>query len=166
MSVCPRWQLTPHNYTALCLGNRFRGWRRTFLGLAGVQVLADLSSCFALAALMSGGIEQETAESTGHATPTAIIVGFFLTAAGFLLFFGPLSVAASLSGAADTRRHSCVRAGFALAGGGLLCALFYIIMLYVLLLGGWFNPYCDGFTLSSDPCNGPCSSEHFLTHSC
>ena len=28
---------------ALCLANRFRGLRRTFLGLAGIQVLADLA---------------------------------------------------------------------------------------------------------------------------
>jgi hypothetical protein len=39
---------TPHNYLAFCLANRFRHWRRTFLGLAGIQVIADLSSCFAL----------------------------------------------------------------------------------------------------------------------
>ena len=45
--------LTPHNYAALCLANRFRGWKRTFLGLAGIQVIADLASCFALAALLA-----------------------------------------------------------------------------------------------------------------
>ena len=55
--------LTPHNYTALCLANRFRGWRRTFLGLAGIQVLADLSSCFALGALMAGAILKQPKSS-------------------------------------------------------------------------------------------------------
>ena len=40
--------LTPHNYVAFCLANCFRGWRRTFLGLAAIQIIADLASCFAL----------------------------------------------------------------------------------------------------------------------
>ena len=87
-------------------------------------------------------------------TPAALIIGYVITASGFVLFFGPLSVVASLSGAADTRRHSCSRAVLGLFGGALLCALSYIVLLYVLLIGGWFNPYCDGFTLNSDPCNG------------
>ena len=90
------WVLTPHNYTALCLANRFPDWRRTFLGLAAIhvqvrcnsaaggrifitldcqllsavtapvllcwQVVADLSSCFALAALIAGAIEKKQAE--------------------------------------------------------------------------------------------------------
>ena len=145
--------LTPHNYTALCLARRFPGWRRAFLGLAGIQVLADLSSCLGLAALMEGAIEMETQDQSSNRTPTAIIIGYVLTASGFLLFFGPLSVATSLRSAGDTHRHSCVRAGMALAGGGLLCALAYTVLLYVLLIGGWFNPYCNGFTLNSDPCN-------------
>ena len=145
--------LTPHNYTALCLANRFRGWRRTFLGLAGIQVLADLSSCFALGALIAGAIENQTTEEH-TTTPTGLIIGCVITASGFILFFGPLSVEASLRGAADTRRHSCVRGGLGLAGSGLLGALGYIVLVYVLPIGGWFNPYCDGFTLSSDPCDG------------
>eukprot|EP01043_Picozoa_sp_COSAG02_P027238 COSAG02_NODE_1598_length_11761_cov_15.902418_5_plen_584_part_00 len=145
--------LTPHNYTALCLARRFPGWRRAFLGLAGIQVLADLSSCLGLAALMEGAIEMETQDQSSNRTPTAIIIGYVLTTSGFLLFFGPLSVATTLGIAGDTHRHSCVRAGMALAGGVLLCALAYIVLLYVLLIGGWFNPYCNGFTLNSDPCN-------------
>merc|ERR1711960_47967 len=87
--------LTPHNYTALCLANRFRGWQRTFLGLAGIQIIADLASCFALGALLAGGIESD------QDTPTALIIGYVMTAFGFLLFFGPLSVVTSLKGAAD-----------------------------------------------------------------
>lgn len=146
--------LTPHNYTAMCLANRFRGWRRAFLGLAGAQVLADLSSCFALGALLAGSIQHQQGARDSNTTPTALIIGYVITASGFVLFFGPLSVASSLSGAADTSRHRCARAGLALGGGGLLCALAYVVMLYVLLIGGWFNPYCDGFTLDSDPCNG------------
>jgi hypothetical protein len=142
---------TPHNYTALCLANRFRGWRRAFLGLAGTQVIADLASCFALGALMAGGIKQPN--GVEPSTPTAMIIGYSITASGFLLFFGPLSVVASLRGAADPNRHSCVRAGLGLASIALLCALLYIVVLFVVLAGGWFNPYCDGFTFNSDPCN-------------
>ena len=152
MQRASMYLLTPHNYTALCLANRFRGWHRTFMGLAGIQVLADLSSCLGLAALMAGAIEKQTEEEQ-MATPTAIIIGYVITASGFILFFGPLSVVTSLRGAADTSRHSCVRAGLGLAGSALLCAWVYIVLLYVLLIGRWFNPYCDGFTFQSDPCH-------------
>lgn len=51
-------------------------------------------------------------------------------------------------------RHSCARALLAIFGTGLLCALCYIVVLYILLFGGWFNPWCSGFTFNKDPCNG------------
>jgi hypothetical protein len=147
--------LTPHNYTAVCLANRFRGWRRLFLGLAGIQILADLCSCCALAALMAGRIAQETAARTARQDmPTAIIIGYVITASGFLLFFGPLSVMTCFRGFVDTSRHKCTRAALGLSGAALVCALVYIVVLYVMLIGDWFNPYCDGFTFNSDPCNG------------
>jgi hypothetical protein len=38
------WFLTPHNYTALCLENRFPDWWRTFRGLAGIQVRCNSAS--------------------------------------------------------------------------------------------------------------------------
>ena len=50
------YTLTPHNYVALCLANRFRGWKRVFVGLAGIQVIADLASCGALAALLDASL--------------------------------------------------------------------------------------------------------------
>ena len=113
--------LTPHNYTAFCLANRFRGWRRTFLGLAGIQVLADLASCVALAALMAGGIEEETKKP-----PAALKIGYIITAFGFLMFFGPLSVAGSLSGAFDKRKHWCRRMTSAVGGTIVLCGWTFI----------------------------------------
>ena len=142
--------LTPHNYVALCLANRFRGWQRTFLGLAGIQILADLASCFALGALLANGIDTGQLQET----PTALLIGYVLTAFGFLLFFGPLSVGTSLKGAADRTKHSCKRLGLGLSGVSLLSALVYSIVLYVLLFLGKFNPFCDDFTFQSDPCNG------------
>eukprot|EP01047_Picozoa_sp_COSAG01_P029518 COSAG01_NODE_2027_length_8600_cov_3.986356_2_plen_376_part_00 len=63
--------LTPHNYAALCLANRFRSWRRTFLGLVGIQIIADLASCVALGALMAGGIEEEEKKP-----PAALKIGY------------------------------------------------------------------------------------------
>ena len=42
-------------------------------------------------------------------TPTALVIGYVLTASGFLLFFGPLSVVTSLRGATDRRKHRCTR---------------------------------------------------------
>eukprot|EP01045_Picozoa_sp_COSAG04_P002969 COSAG04_NODE_116_length_25104_cov_94.064907_9_plen_634_part_00 len=139
--------LTPHNYTALCLANRFRSWHRVFLGLAGIQVIADLASCFALAALVSG------ADSDNN--PTALIIGYIMTAFGFLLFFGPLSVVSSLKGAADRTKHSCKRLGLGLSGISLLCALVYLVVLYLLMIFVGFNPLCSGFIgTAADPCNG------------
>ena len=139
--------LTPHNYVAFCLANRFRGWRRTFLGLAAIQVIADLASCFALGTLMAGGI------SSQKNTPTALIIGYTITAFGFLLFFGPLSVGTSLRAAADTEKSRPVRVAFGVVGSALLCLLGYIMLLFVLLISGKVNPYCDGFTFQPDPCN-------------
>jgi hypothetical protein len=56
--------------------------------------------------------------------------------------------------------HSCSRALLAIFGTGLLCALCYIVVLYILLFGGWFNPWCGGFVFNKDPCNehGVCFS--------
>lgn len=140
--------LTPHNYVAFCLANRFRGWRRTFLGLAAIQIIADLASCFALGTLIAGGI------SSQKNTPTALIISYTITAFGFLLFFGPLSAGTSLRAAADTTKSRAVRVASGLAGSALLCLLGYIMLLFVLLISGKVNPYCDGFTFQSDPCNG------------
>eukprot|EP01043_Picozoa_sp_COSAG02_P062840 COSAG02_NODE_8770_length_2451_cov_2.071854_1_plen_403_part_10 len=144
--------LTPHNYVALCLANRFRGWRRTFLGLAGIQVLADLASSFALGALLAAGFE------AGQDSPTALVIGYVITASGFVLFFGPLSVITSLRGAADRQRHTCARAGLGLGGCSLLSALIYIVLIFILMIGGWFNPYCSIVTLHRDFCgeHGTC----------
>lgn len=41
-----------------------------------------------------------------------------------------------------------------ITGGVLFFVLSYILLLYVLLLGGLLNPYCSIITLQSDPCNG------------
>jgi len=49
--------LTPHNFVALSLARRFPSLRQAFLGLGAAQVLADLSSCFALAALLANTLE-------------------------------------------------------------------------------------------------------------
>ena len=51
--------LTPHNFVALSLARRFPGLRQVFLGLGAAQVLADLSSCFALAALLASTLEAQ-----------------------------------------------------------------------------------------------------------
>jgi hypothetical protein len=100
------WILTPHNYTALCLANRFRSsqWRYVFMGLATIQTAADISSCVGLAALVQHAVEGQKADQVGLDTPTAIIIGYVSTAAGFVLFFGPMSVVASFKGAVDNKR--------------------------------------------------------------
>jgi hypothetical protein len=83
---------TPHNYVILCAAARFPAWRSGFLVLGMIQVLADLSSCFALAALLAS-----TVEGTTDATEAGPLkIGYSITAFGFLLFFGPLLVVTNL----------------------------------------------------------------------
>ena len=43
-----RYILTPHSFVALCLANRYHGWRVAFMVLAGIEVLSDFGSCCAL----------------------------------------------------------------------------------------------------------------------
>ena len=148
--------LTPHNFVAFCLANHFRGWRRSFLGLAGIQIMADVASCFALGTLLANGISDTPVDVVlSKITPKALIIGYSITAFGFLLFFGPLSVSSSFSAARDTGNSAWLRASLGVAGSALLCVLGYMVLLFVLLVSGKVNPYCDGFTLmSTNPCSG------------
>jgi hypothetical protein len=142
--------LTPHNYSAFCLANRFRSWRRTFLALAAVQILADLASCVALAALMAGGIQEEEKQA-----PAALKIGYSITAFGFLLFFGPLSVITSLRGVFDRSRQRWRRAVSGVGGSVLLLAWTCIVLLFVLLAAN-VDVFCDAARIGiiHDPCNG------------
>lgn len=142
--------LTPHNYTAFCLANRFRSWRRTFLGMAGIQVIADLASCVALAALMAGGIEEEAKKP-----PAAMKIGYIITAFGFLLFFGPLSVAGSLGGAFDRSKYWCLRTSSAVAGSLVLCGWICIVTVFIMLIAEQ-DVFCKAseWGIITDPCHG------------
>ncbi len=147
------YTLTPHNYLALCCAARFPAWRRVFLGLAGIQVIADISSCYALAALLASTVEHTAA--TEHVGP--LKVGYAITAFGFLLFFGPLSIATNIEAAINVE-HRIIRTARGIMGGLLLLAWAYLMTLIVLLMFNkdvfcpgkyWYN----GLTLQ-DPCNG------------
>ena len=150
------YALTPHNYVALCCAARFPAWRRAFLALAATQVVADLSSCFALAALLASTIEQ-SADAT---TAGPLRVGYSITAFGFLLFFGPLSVATNLEAAVDQLQHRAIRLARGGAGVVLLLAWGYLMLVIVLLMleqdvfcpgTKWFNGLANPF--SDDPCH-------------
>jgi hypothetical protein len=135
--------LCPHNYTALVLANRFRGdWRMVFLALAAIQIASDFASCFALGSLL-----------TTEDHPAGLLMGYGLTAYGFILFFGPLLVAQGVRVARSSEYGWCRRLTYGLAAGSLLCALLYIMLLYGLLITG--EPvFCNGWTLQTDPCSG------------
>jgi hypothetical protein len=51
--------LCPHNFVAIVLSKRFPEWIRIFLCLAVVEVLADVSSCYALANLRASDFQQD-----------------------------------------------------------------------------------------------------------
>jgi hypothetical protein len=142
------YTLTPHNYVALCLANRFNGGRRIFLGLASVQIVADFCSCFALGALYAG-----SSGDGAEASPAALKIGYSITAAGFLLFFGPVSVAGAFSRALDKTKSLCLRVQMFLAGFSLMSGLLYIALCFVLLEAGT-DVFCGQWTFHPDPCNG------------
>ena len=152
--------LTPHNFVALSSANRHRGWVRIFYCLAAVQMAADLSSCYALANLMAtriqAGVVNGTAideEAVVTDDPRPLEIGYSMTAFGFLLFFGPLSVATNIEVAIDKQRHRLTRLLRGVAGGLLLGAWLGIMVLMVWLIAGG-NPFCSGVWPFPDPCNG------------
>ena len=134
--------LTPHNYVVLCLANRFRSRARLFVMVGAVQVVADFASCYALFDLLTGIIidakraelqPEAPADGAAYMHPTALVCGYAITAVGFLLFWGPLSVIRSAAVAFDRSKHRAQRA----ASGGCGCALgmgvLYAVVGFVLL---------------------------------
>eukprot|EP01047_Picozoa_sp_COSAG01_P061992 COSAG01_NODE_7816_length_3045_cov_6.803802_1_plen_494_part_00 len=144
------YTLCPHNFVALCSANCFPEWRRSFRSLAGVQIIADFSSCFALAALLASSVKDLDGKVQSAAP---LKVGYSITALGFILFFGPLSVVTSFEGALDKQRHRLVRLLRGVGGSALLISLTYVVLCFVLLLSGE-DIFCRGFTFQSDPCHG------------
>ena len=68
--------------------------------------------------------------------PTALLVGYTITAAGFLLFFGPWSVAVNIAASFDRTNTRVVRALRGLSGAALFAALSYIILCIAMLMAG------------------------------
>lgn len=159
--------LCPHNYVAMCLANRFEGCRQLFFCLAMVQVLADVSSCFALVNLMASNIEFKISNITStvassddvpslQVDPVPLEIGYSVTALGFLLFFGPLMIISSFQRALDKQlRWILLRFVSGTAGAALLCFWGGVIFLlgWMILVTGSSNPFCSGLPFLSDPCN-------------
>ena len=139
--------IAPHNFVLLCLANCFRSWRRVFLSLVGIQVVADFASCFALGMLWLSKIH-------GADVPPALMIGFTVTAFGFVVFFGPVAMAATVASACDRGRSGYQRSAlFALAISQLL-ALLYLIGGFVLLCLK-IDPVCIGYTFQDlSDCHG------------
>ena len=161
--------LCPHNFAALVLAKRFPRWARVFYCLAAVQVLADLSSCYALANLIASDRDIKASQShSSNATAdlpaddggialqqdvAPLQIGYSITAFGFLLFFGPLSVASSVSGALDRAAPPLLQLGKAAAAAILLVAwLGIMVLMGWLIVGG--NPFCSGLPLLDFSCSG------------
>ena len=89
-------------------------------------------------------------------------VGYSITAFGFLLFFGPLSVATNLEAATDRLQHRAIRSVRGMVGVALLLAWAYLMLIIVLLMleedvfcpgPKWFNGLAN-LQGSEDPCRG------------
>eukprot|EP01049_Picozoa_sp_SAG25_P004280 SAG25_NODE_266_length_10666_cov_14.508943_11_plen_871_part_00 len=152
--------LTPHNFVALSLANRFRpkegeGRRSVnavlqvlFYVVALAQVIADFASCFALGTLV------QQCSDNGFC-PAALIVGFSFTAISFFLFFGPVSVYQTYKQV----REKGLKGGAAVGGILLLLGLIWIAIGGIMLASGE-DIYCSWYTFSDTKCgeHGVCFS--------
>jgi hypothetical protein len=116
-----------------------------FYGVALAQVLADFASCVALGALLQqlgGGF----AGDSHRRSPPALIVGYAVTAAGFVLFFGPAAVAAYAQKFLRVRRGELtMRKGLGAVSGALLfLGLLYVAVGGAMLMAGT-DVYCSGY---------------------
>ena len=87
-------------------------------------MLIDFSSCFALF-LVLDEIGVASTNEDEEASPVALAIGYSITAAGFVFFFGPTTVVSLYSRAADKYTSGAQRALFAVCGTAL--ALGYCI---------------------------------------
>ncbi len=141
--------LTPHNYVALCLANKFRSYRVGFLMLASVQVLADFSSCFTLVLAL---VNQH------HVT--ALVIGYSITATSFIFFFAPMSIMSNLAAAIYQDGQSrLMRVWSALKALLVLFVVAYTVVCIGLLAAG-VDPVCNGFTMTAPDCghHGHCAA--------
>ena len=206
--------LTPHNYVALCLGNRFPSANLIFMFLAFLQVACDFASCVALVLILKDIgdasaaptpfdiplaliLKGDSASQTGHfainesgagpgewtlsgddlelswsgwdgplhqqrGAPVALALGYGITAASFVLFFGPALVASLVADASNEGKGKPERVAKGLLGGAMGIGLAYLLLVFALLAagvdtecGGWVGSYPCGFW---DPCaHGSCS---------
>jgi hypothetical protein len=145
--------LAPHNYVLLCLANKFRNWRRVFVALVGIQVVADFASCFALGSLWLSKIHNGD-------VPLSLMIGFTITALSFLLFFGPMALLASVAQACDSARSTWQRVGFGVLALSKLLGLVYLCAGGVLLCMK-VDIVCIGYTFSDLPdCHGRSHGQH------
>ena len=197
--------LTPHNYVALCLANRFRSAKAKmfFMLLAFGQVVCDFVSCFALVMVLKYigdasaaptsfdipialNLTGDSASQTGHfatsasggasgewtlngdelelswsgwdgllqqrrGAPVALALGYGITAASFVLFFGPALVASLLADAIDEGKGKGERVAKGFFGGAMGIGLAYLLLLFIMLLVG-VDIWCGGW-VGSYPCS-------------
>eukprot|EP01051_Picozoa_sp_SAG22_P013723 SAG22_NODE_1570_length_4095_cov_8.591842_1_plen_1009_part_10 len=139
-----------------------------FLSLALVQILADFCSCFALASLLQQANELEQANEHSQQTqfqfqaPKAMTWGYSITAFGFLLLFGPVSVVASYKEAVALHELTILgfdsvrtlreraggivrRVGAACFGFGMFLGMIYMFVGAIYLVRG-NDVFCTGYT--------------------
>jgi hypothetical protein len=139
--------MTPHNYVAICLANKHRRFATVFLVLACFQVAADFASCGALMILLRQRILNEELHPTKPHAHTPLLWGYGITAVGFLLFWGPLSISEAFKVATDPSKPRGARGKARCCGWALFLGVFYILLYYVLLLGhsNQLDVLCTGY---------------------
>lgn len=92
---------------------------------------------------------------TTHENSIALAIGYSVTAAGFVMFFGPATVASLMSGAWNGNRHTGLRIVEGVIGVGVALSLLYIIAVFIMMACG-VDIWCDGF-VGRYPCDhGTC----------
>jgi hypothetical protein len=166
--------LAPHYFVALSVAKHFRlqstgvGTRNRcsdkclqgfFFLLLVSQLLADFAACLGLGMLLlqlRGGFAQDAHRSS----PPALIVGYSITAVGFTLFFGPLSVFTAVNTARHRWREMTIMEVVPSAAGGLLLLIACVYGgIGAVLLALDIDVYCSSFFLSSIDCvHGTCTA--------
>lgn len=136
------YTLTPHNYTMFCLAHRYPLHARMFVTLGVFQVFADIASCVALFELL---LQRAAAISAGEEFDQfELMVGYCITATGFLLFWIPLFVVRMYHCAISDAQVWSTRVQATMKGllAAVLCV--YVLSGYVALIFG-SDILCNGF---------------------
>eukprot|EP01047_Picozoa_sp_COSAG01_P039992 COSAG01_NODE_3336_length_6236_cov_4.059801_3_plen_959_part_00 len=136
--------LSPHTYVLLCMVKAARRFSVAFFVAAGCQIIADFASCLALFALLSQ-------KFAGAPYPAALCIGYTITAAGNVFFFGPLTIYKLLSTARSKQKWLSSRVFTGVLGFITAAGFVYTVMGFAMLFTG-HDVLCNGYMGQKPEC--------------